>query len=597
MKILCFAPNDAVWRWTLPQAQFLETLRQRGDSIDYLYCDRTFATFCMAMASSGVGVDAGREAKEAICARCVNMSGLVREQFGFSGHPVHRFLTDKEKNRASDIAGCASIKEMTDYQFDGIPIGKFALYEAIIQTKSISMDFSPRAERLYRLLFENCVLTAYAVRRAIEELTPNVGISYHTAYSYNRTFQHLAEARGCPVWFLNASFSAAELDSHLVAARSDPELLFKRMLSDWDRFKDVPSSSAQLHAATDHLLSLMEGGGFAYSTAMKPRRKKAVEQLGCPAGKKVLLAALSSYDELFASDVSGFGWSVQSPVFADQIDWVRWLFDFARMRPDVHIVVRVHPREFPIRNVGPRSEHALMLEKVFAERPVNVSINLPSDGISLYELLAGTDVVLIAWSSAGLEAGMLGIPVVTWFGNAMLFPSSLTFEAKSRTEYGAMVEAALASPWLLERARLFYRWAVMMLVRTRVDMTNGRAPSVRALRAGRFVRRGFNYLRRRFTPWTDEQWSIMRRPKNLNDAPAIHALLDRQLPVFYDCETAKRAPEEEETAGLKRELAAIAHAVRKTTGHRADRLEAMLSIVKAESVGEAVKEGSMYVSR
>lgn len=582
MRILCFSPNDAVWRWTLPQAQFLEALKQRGDSIDYLYCDRTFSTYCMSMASSGVGVDAPEEAKKAVCDRCTGVSKLVREQFGFSGHPVHGFLTDEERRQASEIASHASVDEMTTYKFEGIPIGKFALYEAIIQTKSISMNLSPSAERLYRLLLENCILTAFATRRAIDQLKPDAGISYHTAYSYNRTFQHLAESRGRPVWFLNASFSAAELDTHLVAARSDPELLFRRMLTDWDRFKDTPSSQAQLQAATDHLLSLMRGGGFAYSTAMKQRRNTALEQLGCPPGKKVLLAALSSYDELFASDASGFGWPIQSSVFDDQIDWIRWLFDFARSRPDVHIIIRVHPREFPIGNMGPRSEHALMLEKVFASHPENVSINLPTDGIALYELLLGTDVVLIAWSSAGLEAGMLGIPVVTWFGEAMLFPGSLTFEAKNRGEYGAMVEAALASPWLLERARLFFRWAVMMLVRTRVDMTNDRAPSVRSRGAARFIRRGFNYLRRRVTPWTDEKWAIMRRPKRLHDAPTIRALLDQQLPVFYDYEGVKWAPElSDETANLRRELNTIADVVRESTGHRAERLEAMLSAAES----------------
>ncbi len=315
---------------------------------------------------------------------------------------------------------------------------------------------------------------------------------------------------------------------------------------------------------------------------MKQRRNTALEQLGCPPGKKVLLAALSSYDELFAADASGFGWSIQSPVFDDQIDWVQWLFDFAKRRPDVHVIVRVHPREFPIGNIGPRSEHALMLEKAFVNHPDNVSINLPTDGIALYELLVGTDAVLIAWSSAGMEAGMLGIPVVTWFGEAMLFPGSLTFEAKSRGEYGAMVDAALASPWSLERARLFYRWAVMMLVRTRVDMTNGRAPSVRSRGASRFIRRGFNYMRRRVTPWTDEKWTIMRRPKRLHDAPTIQALLDQQLPVFYDYDGAGPALViDDETAGLKRELSTIADVLCESTGHRAELLEAMLSAAES----------------
>ena len=69
--------------------------------------------------------------------------------------------------------------------------------------------------------------------------------------------------------------------------------------------------------------------------------------------------------------------------------------------------------------------------------------------------------MVIGWTG-GWHARDSGRDMV-WGSDA--FPGSLTFEAKNRGEYGAMVEAALASPWLLERARLFFRWAVMMLVR------------------------------------------------------------------------------------------------------------------------------------
>jgi hypothetical protein len=117
----------------------------------------------------------------------------------------------------------------------------------------------------------------------------------------------------------------------------------------------------------------------------------------------------------------------------------------------------------------------------------------------------------------------------------------------------------------------------MMLVRTRVDMTNDHAPSVRSSGAARFVRRGVNYLRRRLTPWTDEKWTIMRRPRRLNDAATIHNLVDRRLATFYDCEAGKPAAEQDETAGLKQELSSVAEVMRSSTGHRAERLEAMLA--------------------
>ena len=190
MKIACFSPNDAIWRWTFPQAQFLEALQQRGDTIEYLYCDRTFSSYCMSMAVSGVSANDSDEVKGAICEKCAANSNLVRDKFGFQGYPLHTFLIDAERAVAHELAQKATIDEMCKCEIDGVAVGKFALYETIIQTKAISLQLSDAGERLYRFVLVNSILTAFATRRALEKLKPDAGITYHSAYSYNRVFQH-----------------------------------------------------------------------------------------------------------------------------------------------------------------------------------------------------------------------------------------------------------------------------------------------------------------------------------------------------------------------------------------------------------------------
>jgi hypothetical protein len=578
MKVLCFAPNDAVWRWTLPQAQFLEALKQRGDAISYLYCDRTFAKYCMSMASMGVPIDASIEAKAAICAKCTANSALVRDRLGFEGHALHGYLTDSERAQALDLAKNSSVPDLIAYKFDGIAVGRFALYEMIIQTKSLSLELSTVAENYYRIVFENAVLTAFATRRALDQDRPDIGITYHTAHCYNRVFQNLAEARGIPVWFLNASMNMAELDTHLVAARSDPEVFIRKLMAEWHHFADLPVGPTSIAAATDHLLTLMRGGGLAYSTAMKKRGYRLSEHFGCAPSKKILLALLSSYDELLAAEYAGFGWSSENSVFKDQIDWISYLYKYAKEHRDVHIIIRVHPREFSGNKGSPRSAHSTLLAEAFAQHPENVSINLPTDGIAVYELLVEADVALVAWSSAGMEAGMFGIPVVTWFGNALLYPPALTFEVNSRADYKATVEQALASGWSLERARMFYRWAVLLFVRTRIDMTNGRASSARSGWLARFTQRALNSLRLRLTPWTDQIWTIERRPKLLDARSDIYALIDQRHAAFY--EIAKPEPtadENAELATLVKQLRVVADRIWRDTGMRPERLDAMIA--------------------
>ena len=579
MKIVCFSPNDAVWLWTFPQAQFLEALQQRGDEITYVYCDREFSSFCMSMASFRVSFTDPPARKQEICDICVAQSGLVRSRFNFPSRPLKAFLTDADRKMADLLSTTYSMEDLAGQTLFGVPIGKFAMFETVIQTKSITGQLTPAAEAYYRANFRNTYLAACASHRILDELKPDIGLSYHTAYAYNRAFQQIAETKDIPVWFLNASLNVAETSTHLIAARSDSERFYKQMLVDWPRFRDIHCADAEFDRAADHLIGLMGGGGFGYSNAIARDSDGPLEKLGCPPGKKILLAALSSYDEILAAELSGFGWALENSIFESQVEWVRWLFDFVRDRNDIHLVVRVHPREFTAGDTGRKSEHARLLQEVFVEKPDNVSINLPADQISIYELLMHVDAVLIAWSSAASDAGMLGIPAVTYCEDILLFPRELVFCAKSRDQYGVLIEKALAEGWSLERARGFYRWAVLALMRTRIDMTNGARIASRRGKLHHFLHRALTRIGMAVGRMSREEVDIARRPRRLNSASRIYRLLDQRLALFYQLDQVSEieSGEAEETASLKRQFQRVAGFVEQRRGKVPAKLHALLA--------------------
>lgn len=578
MKVLCFAPNDAVWRWTLPQAQFLESLKQRGDEIIYIHCDRTLRNYCMSMACLGVTFKESPERKDAVCERCCALSQLTRSRFGFEGHSLASFVSEDEIARADALSQQATVDELLAQEFDGIPIGRIAVYEAVIQTKHSERRIDGDAEKLYRLTFRNTMIVGLATTRMIDQFKPDICVSYHTAYAYNRTFLQLAEKAGVTMYSLNASFNVSELDTHLAAAKADPEKMFKELTSSWESFREVVCTRDELSAAAEHLLSLMSGGGFAYSVAMQ-RNSGLPAGLRCPDGKKLALVLLSSYDELLASDLAAFGWSTHNTVFGSQIEWIRWLFDFASGRPDLHFVIRVHPREFPIQGKGARSQHAVELEEVFSVRPSNVAINLPSDAVPLYSLLVEADVALVAWSSAGMEAGMLGIPVVTYFGDALLYPRALVFDARSREEYKEMVESAVDCGWSIERARAFFRWAVLMLYRTRIGVTAHGPKNVTPSPWMRFWMRAFRYLARKMIPYSDERLGILSRPRRLLEVGKIYELIDRKKKAFYALKppVGGDASANAELDELRAQLARIAAQFEKLCGSAPRKLQQVIA--------------------
>ena len=187
-RVLCFSPNNAVWRWTFPQAQFLEALKKRGDEVVYVYCDREFSDFCMSMASSGVGFEADPARKAAICALCVRSAGEVCEAFGFTSRPLGDFLTQAERVETGNISANEPLESLIVFKVDNVPVGRFALYETVIQTKAVDPHLSPEGESLFRAVFRSTLVTALATRRMMAEIKPDVGITYHSAYAYNRAF-------------------------------------------------------------------------------------------------------------------------------------------------------------------------------------------------------------------------------------------------------------------------------------------------------------------------------------------------------------------------------------------------------------------------
>jgi hypothetical protein len=577
MNVLCFSPNDAVWLWAKPQAQVLKALKDRGDTIHYAHCDRTITDFCMAMAASGVSHDAGKEQKDRICALCVKQSSLLRNFIGVGGFPIHNYVQAADREDARRISDETPIDQLAEFCLEGVPIGRFAFYEAMLQTKSLSASLDAQAEKIYRTIVRNSFIVTLATSRMIAELKPNIGLTYHALYSYNRCFAFLMERRRIPVWSLNASANVTKIDTHLIFGRT--AYTVRHLLQVWPQQSGIAVTSREASSTGDHIVALMAGGGRGYSTPLAPSARSIDDRLCIKPGRKVLSAMLSSYDELRASQMAGLDPNTDNVTFPTQVDWVKWLFEFARARRDVHVVIRVHPREFRATSNGAISPHVQLLKEAFSNYPANVSINLPEDRVSNYELLMRSDAVTVAWTSVGEEAALFGIPVVTYFDEALGYPADLTDLGRTLEQYEHTLDRALAAGWSLERSRRAFRWSALLLSRPCIDVSNGARISLRQSHLEVFSRRVLRKLRRTLLPGSEAWWSLRAAPSSLTDAGKIYRLIDSAADMLVDLDRAGEQPSspDEELAAIRDQLARISFAVRHSTGAPAAKLDAMLN--------------------
>ena len=134
------------------------------------------------------------------------------------------------------------------------------------------------------------------------------------------------------------------------------------------------------------------------------------EKLNLRPGVPIICVLTSSPDEAMAANVAEL-----LDIDALRIDDALFLqncLDVARECAELNFVIRVHPRLSINKRENRVSPWLEPLLTMLENRPSNVFLNKPGDGIGLYDIAMVSDAVLNYRSTAGAEMLMLGIPVI-----------------------------------------------------------------------------------------------------------------------------------------------------------------------------------------
>ena len=147
----------------------------------------------------------------------------------------------------------------------------------------------------------------------------------------------------------------------------------------------------------------------------------------------------------------------RSNAFPCMIDWVLQTIEYFAKRPDLQLLIRVHPAE--VRH-GMKSQQPIIdeIQKVFPELPQNVLIIPPESSISTYAVMMQCDSVLIWATKTGLELAAMGLPIVV-AGEAWARNKGFTMDASSVEDYLKILDALPVgqrlSPEMTQRARKY----------------------------------------------------------------------------------------------------------------------------------------------
>jgi hypothetical protein len=515
------------------------------------------------MSANGVAPTDPQSARDKVCARCESKDRLLRREFKFSGPKISDLITQEDERSISETIAQMTPERIRSFEIDGIEIGRLALYQIILRHKRLDLNFTNQEWSEYLIELRNVLYAAYASQKLIEAYAPDRILVYNGLYAVNRTISKIAESRNTPAYFLHAGGNLSNRLQTLMVGRGDTFRFMQHLLSQWPQYSKSTCDAKLLSLVTDHYIELLRGRSvFVYSKAISKQPFDLRTRFKVKEAQKVLVATMSSYDEEIAAEMVGARKSHVTSLFPTQIEWIQTLITFVSRRDDLYLIVRVHPRELPNKREQQISQHAKLLKQALNDLPSNVAINWPDDGISMYDLAGEADVFLNSWSSVGKEMSLLGLPVVVYAPDVLLYPPELNYQGLTLDNYFGAIDDALESGWCIERVRQAYRWGVFEFYHSLISISG----SYSAYEHPNYsiARRVGRRILRTIFPLSEEYLNCRRRKPRLESLRKLVTLVEKVaespvenfVPIPYATVSVK-----EETEALLFELGRIAKAM------------------------------------
>ena len=475
---MLFAPESDTTVFSFPSAMVAETLQERGWEVHTIFCNGVLKSFCTAMSARGLNAESQVGDLESVCHSCRRRQKLLSKKFNFTSHHIEDGLDDRTMGEIDVLVASVTLANWHEFKIDQVPIGRIAAYEFFLTYKLNSYEIPNELWGIYCKSLRNSLIVYFSVLNLLDEIKPDRVLLYNALYSVNNIVNVVAATKGIQTSAMHAGTHATRKFSTISLYRAStlPVLAYKS--AEWKILQQVPLSNKLIDEVLMHFTEIfLARSVFVYSEKqMNLGPEKLFDFFKIPSTAKILLATMTSGDELFAAQLAGLLPMARgmSPIFESSLQWVRWLIEHAKNRPDLHIIIRIHPREFPNKREGVLSQYARLLESEFINLPANVSINWPDQKISLYDLAQIVDVCLNTTSSAGLELSALGIPVVLHDVEYMLaYDPKINTIVDAKDQYAAAIDRAISDGWCLENIRRAFRWWSFSFNCIAIDISEG----------------------------------------------------------------------------------------------------------------------------
>lgn len=458
---IIFLPEAGIFQYLRSLCLVGDALKKEGYAVKLINCNGSVVR-CPMLPCLGIKQWSSPEEKSRICEQCQKNVRDAAKFYGFDVINLHDYVN---KSFLVDVDSIA-IQDLKHLRHHGLKVGQIAIYDLMIECKTLSTDnLSSVQEKIYREHVQNMVLLIDATDKIIKDYKPSVMLTFNP-YAQCQAVLHactMNNIKFCGITnahHLGANWSLLQFTNHIFMSEYIEHCL------NYNEGKDVSIAKNVVDACFDDALFRMYGSGSHIFSSSKHQNPKVLfDELKLDKNKRTIGVFTSSLDERIGIETFlnawGKDWTVRE-IFKDQLEWLKFLQDFAKSRDDIQIIVRIHPRE----GKNGSSEHLLLLKKEFFEKDTpNFKVIWPDDKVSSYDVFEIIDCCLISISTIGIECQRLGIPTLS-YTTGFSYPNFGVIEtATSVEEYSQKLEFIInhqsTSQEIISSCR-FYNWRIFV---------------------------------------------------------------------------------------------------------------------------------------
>ena len=404
-------------------------LTLRGAQVDYLVCDEVLPA-CQ-MAESQLYPDADRFARlgpKELCRYCFAPGRDAFEATGLTVHGYGAFLTPDDHAEADRLAAETPLAGIEQLTVDGAALGEHALAGALRFFARGDLENELCAEPVLRRYLRAAVLTFRAVSRLVTSGKYEIVVLHHGIYVPQGAAALAARRAGARIVAWNVAyrrhcFIFSHDDTYHHTLMSEP-------LDAWENLQLTPEQEASV---VSYLNTRRTGAADWIWFHERPRFDVSYiqQEMGLdPARPAIGL-------------LTNVVWDAQlhypARAFPSMADWVFASIEAFARRPELQLVIRVHPAEI---HGSPPSRQRLadIIAERYPKLPPNVFVVPPESPISTYALLDCCDAALIYGTKMGVELTSMGIPTIV-AGEAWVRGKGITEDAQSPEHYHELLDA------------------------------------------------------------------------------------------------------------------------------------------------------------